>query len=175
MKGTVWTNNISGDDRLFFDEKRNIVSVLGDLVDAVYTVNDTKITFDLSSWIVIYKNMTVDKYIQGQKLYGKKQIAELEDMINKESNAEKKKELERKLQHIKEELQALENPTKEVKEDLAETVQSMKKVALAFENHAKFAGEFNSEKIELTIETFPHYDQGTEKVTVQKVIFKKNK
>ena len=40
------------------------------------------------------------------------------------------------------------------------------------EAHAKFEGEFNADKTELTIEKFPVYDRKTEKVTVKKVVLK---
>ena len=126
LAGTSWESE-GRTASISFASKGNLAYIMG-VGEAVYTIKDTKITFDISSYIAIYKNMTVDKYIQLVKADMKAVITELEKMIKQETNAETKKELERRLKSAKEELKAFENPSAELKQELQEDIQYMNKV-----------------------------------------------
>ena len=140
--------------------------------EVVYNKESEKITFDLSALINIYQVMTVDKCIAVQKATMKESRAFFEKMIEEESNAEKKKELEEGLQQLKSLLPMLENPDSEMREVFKEIFPLVKKMPTALEPYKTFEGTFNGN--ELTVERFPAYDAQSNTVTPTKVIYKKS-
>ena len=173
LKGTRWesTANVS----IEFTENGNIANISG--AQALYTVEGEKISFDLSSQISNFKNMTEAKLIQEEKNEVKKDIVELEkDIKEAESKGDEqtKKKLEKDLEKAKGWLNALEHPDEDLQEEIKGEVKKMHIYASKMEPYAKFEGIFNSEKTKLTIEKFPEYDRQNEKVTVKEVTFEKN-
>ena len=171
LKNTVWAAIDGKDLALSFREKGNTVW-MGGLGEVVYSKEGEKITFDLSALINIYQVMTVDKCIAVQKATMKESRAFFEKMIEEESNAEKKKELEEGLQQLKSLLPMLENPDSEMREVFKEIFPLVKKMPTALEPYKTFEGTFNGN--ELTVERFPAYDAQSNTVTPTKVIYKKS-
>ena len=170
LKNTVWTDIDGNYLFLSFREKGNTVWISG-LGEVVYNKESEKITFDLSALINIYQVMTVDKYIAVQKTGAKESRAVFEKMIEEESNAEKKKELEETLQGVEQFLSMLENADAEVRKALKDLLPSIKKLPTVLEPHKTFEGTFNGN--ELTVEHFPVYDMQSNTVTPTKIIYKK--
>ena len=150
LKGTKWRANENG---LSFAEKGNTVSMYA--FESVYTVNGSTISFDFSKSVKAWSAMTVDTYINWEIAMITKDIAELEDLLKKEQDAEKKKEYEARIKKAKGDLEITKNLSPEEKNGYAKGVEASKKAAKALEPHAKFDGTFNADKTELTIAKCP--------------------
>ena len=174
LKGTSWKST-ADDVSIEFTEKGNIATTFMDILESLYTINDSTIAFDLTDCINIFNNMTLERYFAMTIAREMRAISEIQEQIKQETDPEQKRKLEERLAEGKAGLEDLKNPSSETKEACESEVAAEKKLAKAFELNTKFTGTFNEEKTELTIEQFPIYDRATGKVIVKKVAFKKNK
>ena len=171
LKGTGWGAVSSDGVSISFAEKGNTVSMYA--FESVYTVNGSTISFDFSKSVKAWSAMTVDTYINWNIAMITKDIAELEDLLKKEQDAEKKKEYEARIKKAKGDLEIAKNLSPEEKDEYAEDVEASKKAAKALEPHAKFDGTFNADKTELTIAKCPVLKNDFTTVEVKPVVFKK--
>lgn len=169
LAGTRWKCNEISETIGFFD-KGNIARVFAYV--ALYSIDGSKISFDMSKSLAILKNITFDSYIKNYRQYLEKNIAELENAIKQESAPQKKKELEDRLSIYKKNLEDLET-NDEFKKELEEVVNDLHKMSAALEPYAKFSGTFNPEKTQLTIENLHIYDRHINKVNKVKAVFTK--
>ena len=150
LKGTIWKADTPHIFMQFADQG-NIMEI-DEYRQALYQVDGLKISFDLSSFLTMEKNLTVEGYIDWQITTLKKAIAELEEK-SKIADEETKKTLK---QQIEEYQGYIADYSKaEAKEEVKEFLPDINKAAEALLPYAKFEGMFNAEKTELTIEKFP--------------------
>ena len=93
MKGTTW----AADTPIIFMQFTNQGNIMeiDEYRQALYQVDGLKISFDLSSFLTMEKNLTVEGYIDWQISTLKKGIAELEEK-SKTADEETKKNLKQK-------------------------------------------------------------------------------
>ena len=150
LKGTTWAANTP---IIFmqFTNQGNIMEI-DEYRQALYQVDGLKISFDLSSFLTMEKNLTVEGYIDWQISTLKKGIAELEEK-SKTADEETKKNLKQKIEEYQGYIADYSKP--EAKDEVKEFLPDINKAAEALLPYAKFEGMFNAEKTELTIEKFP--------------------
>ncbi|MEL3903853.1 MAG: hypothetical protein P1P63_01875 [Treponemataceae bacterium] len=169
LAGTYWRSSEIRES-IEFDGKGNIARF--SVNEALYSIVDSAISFDMSKSLAISENITADTLLKITIQEEEKDIADLEKAIKQESDPEKKKKLEEELAGSKEELKAFKTDDK-YKKELKEVVSEMHKMSAALKSYAKFSGTFNAEKTTLTIENLPVYDPDTNKVNKVKAVFTK--
>ena len=167
LKGTKWN---SGKRGLSFSEKGNTawIETCG---AAIYKKEGTKISFDLSAQISIYKTMTKDDYIKMMKASEKEWIAELKKRKEKAESDEEKAKLEKDIKEAEEFLQQLDNPDEETQAIIKEGIEFLKKRGAALEPYKTFEGTLTGDN-ELVIEKLPVCDNEN-KVTIVNITLKK--
>ena len=153
LKGTKWN---SGKRGLSFSEKGNTawIETCG---AAIYKKEGTKISFDLSAQISIYKAMTKDDLITTAKAEIKEEIAELEKRKKEAGSDEEKAKLEKEIKEAEEFLQQLDNPDAEMQSMIQKRLEFLKKRGAALEPYKTFEGTLTSDN-ELVIEKLPVCD-----------------
>ena len=168
LKDTHWKSD--DHEHLFFSSEGNTVSIL--IFESVYTVNGSTVSFDFSKSAKAWSTITVEAYIDWEITESNKYIAELEELAKKEQDATMKKEYEDRIESVKNSIQELKNLSPEKKAELEKELEAMKEAAKSIAPYAKLEGTLNADKTELTIEKFPVLDKdGTCKV--EKTVFKK--
>lgn len=87
-----------------------------------------------------------------------KDIAKLEKEIAEESDPDKKKNKELRLEEVKEFLAKIKKRDQNIMDEFKDSLGYLKQMALMFKPYAKFEGSFNTEKTNLTIKGYPVYD-----------------
>ena len=167
LKGTEWN---SGKRGLSFSEKGNTawIETCG---AAIYKKEGTKIRFDLSAQISIYKTMTKDNYIKMIKASKKEWIAKLKKRKEKAESDEEKAQLEKDIKEAEKVLQQLDNPDEEMQAIIKEDIEFLKKRGAALEPYKTFEGTLTGDN-ELVIEKLPVCDNEN-KVTIVNITLKK--
>ena len=168
LKGTTW----AADTPIIFMQFTNQGNIMeiDEYRQALYQVDGLKISFDLSSFLTMEKNLTVEGYIDWQISTLKKGIAQLEEK-SKTADEETKKNLKQKIEEYQGYIAYYSKA--EAKDEVKKFLPDINKAAEALLPYAKFEGIFDSEKTKLTIKEFPEYDLQNGKVTVKEVTFEK--